>query len=623
MSNLLRIEELDNTNYNENLAIIKLKKLYSMLLSKSNKKKLTTEPYNIKTSTILKEINEQIFLDIIQRDSKHINIFIKYNTIYHQVSSIDLIFKCLSILDNKIKSKRDNATLKGDNYYSKLLSDYFEESITSFVRANNIHLNKSDTELKNLLRSLFYALSQISYTVLRLYYFNKYNYDIPDNKRKHYYNTIIINLNDYIIYKFDKVYILNMNRNNVANIMQSNEYDICINNDECIYYANEIYIKNNNLINNLYKFDTIDDSDYKLFFINTKYSSYKQSFNYWSNNLLLNNNVLFLNKYTSLPIIKYTNLTNNIHKLLPNIHYKLHNSFSIINNTINEYNKPSNNKVYYFTFNVKSFETGATDYNFNLNTNTHMNFSNNIKMKNNQITDKYKFNNTNENTYSESNKAKITSNFMVGFRQYLIQLFKCNICFRYKDNNDAIKINSIDYKDIEDYTTLLYKKLKFEDTYTNIKNGLINYLRSILKNINNVLNFKNRITKYNNNISIYYSINTINYLIILLSKIYNQNSIALFLHMIFNPRLYTIHELDSLDMPYYILLDLESNIIYKNNYYSVIDNASNTEYIYETITWFTLLNTNDKSFNLIIRQYHKPIYIDINTISNSILFLNL
>jgi hypothetical protein len=330
MSNLLRIEELDNVDYNENLSITKLNKLCNMLLSNSNKKILTTVKYNMETSNIETEINEQIFLDIIQRDSKHINIFIKYNNIYYQVSSIDLIFKCLSILDIKLKSYRDNATLKGDNVYSELLSDYFEESITSFAHVNNIHLNKSNTELKNMVRSLFYTLSQISYSVLRLYYFNKYNYDIPDNKRKHYYNTIIINLNDYIIYKFDKVFVLNMTRNNVADIFQSNKYDICINSKDCIYYANEIYVKNNNLINKLYKFKTIDDKDYKLFFINTKYSSYKQSFNYWSNNLLLNNNFVFLNKYTSLPIIKYTKLTRNIHKILPNIHYKLHKSFSII-----------------------------------------------------------------------------------------------------------------------------------------------------------------------------------------------------------------------------------------------------------------------------------------------------
>jgi hypothetical protein len=474
-----------------------------------------------------------------------------------------------------------------------------------------------------MLYSLFYTLTQIIYSVIRKYYSDKYNYDILNNKNKYYYNNIIINLNDYIIYKFDKLFILDMTRNNVADILQSNEYDICINNNECIYIANEIYIKNNNLINNLYKFENIDDSDCKLFFINTKYSSYKQSFNYWSNEILLNNNIAFLNKYTSLPTIKYTKLTNKLHKILPNIYYKLHKSFSIINNTINIYNIPSNKDIYYFTFDIKSFEMGTTDYHFNLNTNIQMNFSNNIKMKNNQITDKYKFNTINANTHSDINKAKITSNFMDGFKQYLILLFKCNICFMYKDNNDAIKINFIDYKDIEEYTTLLYKKLKINDTYANIKNGLINYWRYILKKINNILDFRNNITKYNNTINLYYSINTINYLIILLSKIYNQTSILLFLHMIFNPRLYTIQVLDCLDMPYYIHLDLENNIIYKNNYYSVIDNTSQIEYIYETITWFTLLNTNNKPFNLIIRPYYNTLYIDINTINKSILFINL
>jgi hypothetical protein len=76
-------------------------------------------------------------------------------------------------------------------------------------------------------------------------------------------------------------------------------------------------------------------------------------------------------------------------------------------------------------------------------------------------------------------------------------------------------------------------------------------------------------------------------------------------------------------MPYYILIDLENNIIYKNNYYSVIDNTSQTEYRYETITWFTLLNNTNKQFNLIIRKYNITKYTSNTDLKQQILFINL
>lgn len=636
MKNLLELEQYESYN--------KLKYINDNIIN--NKLKLINDETIELNEHEHKQIAISSLKDIIKREARFINIFIIVNDkgIY-QLDNIRMVSKCLLIYDEIEYDDSGKA-------YSDIL-EYIQYLILEIIKEYDRNIiNKIDkTILKNAVICIVYAMIQLSYGILLTYFTKEDKTSYINNYINNYKNLIIKidinNINNINVYKLFKIPLINLVDGQQPNIIRISTFK-----DICLYDKPEIcetFIEQYNIIKRnekdyikiyTYKFTDLKDSNGKLLFINNIFSSHihkiynmdndKNVEKYVINTLSTKNIYYFLNSFkkyhinnSKSNIVHLGNLkplNNDTKHIKPNTFYKL-TDFNLLSGSteLNTFNKINPKDLYYFIFNTRTFETGDIDYNFNIG-----------------------INNMNENT-KKSMINKISGSIIPNIGNYMNKLIKSLFIIKYTSDNGKINyikdlhlINLIlinlnflnlgnDYSNVKTNFTKVWHSLinnmykQFEQKYNENENNGNNYNKEIFKQ-----KFEQKFEMYKSNYTVNYlllfSISFNNVLLKLINNIYGEQNYES------NPSYYNIKH------PYSIIIDLDNDIIYKNNFHKLDSKTMKIENtILQSFTFFSLKEVKNKNFGCIFTVYNnkkdllesKLKYPKVEPLSKPITFINL
>jgi hypothetical protein len=551
-------------------------------MMKKKNEKLILNTYDIKKEE--EELYNLSVTDFLDRNSKFINIFIYSGKDIYQINNLK-VYKFCNDLRKNIHSITDN-NIKKKTVYDNI-SSYFYDILTEINNLIDDKLN--DDDIKNLISCLLISLFQLSSAPLGVYLLPIY-LTTGLQKVDNYYINVIIDFNKKLVYKIRKMIFIkhtdySNNDGSSESMIYMNEIikkydDICkYDNSDC-YNILEIYNMNegnNTVEQNIYELVKLNDVDGKLLIINTLYSPQLNYMSAWNKHdikdklkKLFNNNkynefIDVINSVDSVDDNKFKKLEDS-NKLYVNNYYSINKS--IMDNNVDNTNiekKLNINDYYYIKFNLNDMET---DINFDI----HNDINKEIKtIKKKYIKSKEKNKEIEINKRYEiykNSKNNIIDKYLDDYAIDISLLSKYYIILRYKNDDEYIE----DYIPNGDYFINLYNRLygeikpndilNQENKYDIIKKELKICWGKIIIELKKISN-----EKYKNKLDKYLTIDNVNFLIPFFSNFYLVKDI---LEKVLNTKLNSNKLYTALS--YYIIIDVENDIIIKNNYYISDDN---------------------------------------------------